>query len=64
MSALEGLLDYYRDTAKNERDKGDKFERLTKFFLENDKLGFLKIGVVTNYSKKSIQKMGSKISCR
>jgi predicted helicase len=36
MSALEELLDHYRKTAKNERDKGDKFERLTKFFLEND----------------------------
>lgn len=36
MSALEDLLDHYRKTAKNERDKGDKFERLTKFFLEND----------------------------
>ncbi len=36
MSALQELLDHYRQTAKNERDKGDKFERLTKFFLEND----------------------------
>ena len=36
MSALQELLDHYRKTAKNERDKGDKFERLTKFFLEND----------------------------
>ena len=36
MSALQELLEHYRKTAKNERDKGDKFERLTKFFLEND----------------------------
>lgn len=36
MSALQDLLEHYRKTAKNERDKGDKFERLTKFFLEND----------------------------
>ena len=36
MSALQDLLEHYRQTAKNERDKGDKFERLTKFFLEND----------------------------
>jgi predicted helicase len=36
MTSLRELLDHYRDTALNERDKGDKFERLTKFFLEND----------------------------
>jgi len=34
---LEKLLRYYRDTATSTRDKGDKFERLTKFFLQNDK---------------------------
>ena len=36
MSALQDLLDHYRANSKSERDKGDKFERLTKFFLEND----------------------------
>lgn len=36
MTSLRDLLDHYRDTALNERDKGDKFERLTKFFIEND----------------------------
>ena len=36
MSDLVRILDELASSAKNDRDKGDKFERLTKFFLEND----------------------------
>lgn len=36
MSDLVRILDELANSAKNDRDKGNKFERLTKFFLEND----------------------------
>jgi predicted helicase len=36
MSDLVRILNVLASSAKNDRDKGDKFERLTKFFLEND----------------------------
>lgn len=36
MSDLVRILDELAKYAKNDRDKGNKFERLTKFFLEND----------------------------
>ncbi len=37
MLALRKLLDTYRKEALDERGKGDSFERLIKFYLENDK---------------------------
>jgi len=36
MSDLIRILEVLASSAKNDRDKGDKFEKLTKFFLEND----------------------------
>lgn len=33
---LQELLDAYRQSARNEREKGDYFERLVRVFLEND----------------------------
>ena len=37
LSPLEKLLAYYSASATSTRDKGDKFERLTKFFLQTDR---------------------------
>lgn len=30
------VIDWIRDTSENEREKGDKFERATRFYLEHD----------------------------
>lgn len=30
------VIDWIRETSENEREKGDKFERATRFFLKND----------------------------
>ena len=38
MSTLYNAIDYIRESATSERDKGTKFERLTRFFLKNDPL--------------------------
>ena len=38
MGSIYEALDYIRTTASSERDKGTKYERLTRFFLKNDPL--------------------------
>lgn len=38
MGTVYEALDHIRETATSERDKGTKFERLTRFFLKNDPL--------------------------
>lgn len=38
MGSVYEAIEYIRSTATSERDKGTKFERLTRFFLKNDPL--------------------------
>lgn len=38
MGTIYEAIEYIRSTATSERDKGTKFERLTRFFLKNDPL--------------------------
>lgn len=38
MGTIFEAIDFIRSTADSERDKGTKFERLTRFFLKNDPL--------------------------
>lgn len=38
MGSIYEALDFIRTTATSERDKGTKYERLTRFFLKNDPL--------------------------
>ena len=38
MGTVYEAIDYIRNTATSERDKGTKYERLTRFFLKNDPL--------------------------
>ncbi len=35
---LQDILSAYRDSARDEREKGDYFERLVRVYLENDAL--------------------------
>lgn len=54
MTALQTLLDTYRNLAQNEREKGDYFERLVQHFLKNSPAyNFSHVWLWTEFVKES-----------
>lgn len=54
MTALQTLLDTYRNLAQNEREKGDYFERLVQHFLKNSPAyNFKHVWLWTEFVKES-----------
>jgi predicted helicase len=54
MTALQTLLDTYRNLAQNEREKGDYFERLIQHFLKNSPAyNFKHVWLWTEFVKES-----------
>ena len=50
MGTVYEALDHIRETATSERDKGTKYERLTRFFLKNDPLWKARLSEVWMWS--------------